>query len=467
MKQIIWPLIFVCSFAHAQLEGIDISGKPKKAYYLSSALQPAKKRDARYIVIPTVLDKEMIRFDQVDRTLNKTVLRAEVNRTNLDDITGTITRYHPGGWKESFTTYRTGLKHGPFLSFDKEGKVLSEGAYFNDEKSGIWKEWMDSHHVKGEYVKGKKQGYWSTSNKEGKQVQQFYRLGTALGNVNADTSAIAVVYKRLKVDGRTKYRYGIINMRGKEIFPLEYERIIPQGEVIKVTKDERSGYIDYACNIVIPVVYEYITTFRRELMKVRKDGKYGYINRKNEVVIPLIYKRIGWFNQRRDLVYAQKNGKWGYLDRQGKVVIPFKFDDAEDFERAEARVQLGSKWYVINKQGKILRPYEPEIMDAEVEEIVDAPEDMGDYGRSLTTVSGSQFVLKRKPSRGWRGPFGVQDHKGNWVIPQEYDRIGPYRNGMISFRKGGLYGFFNDKGEKVVEAKYDGVRPFGWRGWDE
>lgn len=61
-----------------------------------------------------------------------------------------------------------------------------------------------------------------------------------------------------------------------------------------------------------------------ELIAVSKDGKSGFINRRNEVVIPFEYDEAYPFIN--GMVYVELYGKSGFINKNGKEIIPIKYN---------------------------------------------------------------------------------------------------------------------------------------------
>ncbi|MEJ2489196.1 MAG: WG repeat-containing protein, partial [Sulfurovaceae bacterium] len=86
-------------------------------------------------------------------------------------------------------------------------------------------------------------------------------------------------------------KYGIIDKKGKEIAPPQYDHIyyFKQG-LAKVALYGKWGYIDSKNRVIIPIKYDVVYGFERGgLCKVKLDDKYGYVNQKGEEIIPPRY----------------------------------------------------------------------------------------------------------------------------------------------------------------------------------
>jgi hypothetical protein len=89
------------------------------------------------------------------------------------------------------------------------------------------------------------------------------------------------------------------------------------------TEGALGGFINKKGDLIIPLMYEYVTSFSEGLAAVKKDGKWGFIDGNNKVVIPFIYEVTypnlyeGFVNGRASL---KKDGKSIKIDKTGKCV---------------------------------------------------------------------------------------------------------------------------------------------------
>lgn len=121
-------------------------------------------------------------------------------------------------------------------------------------------------------------------------------------------------------------KYGIINERGKQILPIEYDN---------------SGYRSM----------EYI--FSENLAMIEKAGKYGFVDRRGNIVVPLIYESAQHCTE--GLIPVQLNGLWGFVDKNGNKVCDFEFDAASFFEWGRAEVVYNGEVFKINSDGQCVK----------------------------------------------------------------------------------------------------------------
>lgn len=115
-------------------------------------------------------------------------------------------------------------------------------------------------------------------------------------------------------------KYGLINTKGEEVLPVEYEEI------------HNFGDID------------------RTRWRIKKDGLYGFIDEKAKIVIPLQYTDARFFTD--GLAPVQKNGKWGVINKKGRELVPFKYDKVNIYSNDSIQVFEKEKSFWINSKGR-------------------------------------------------------------------------------------------------------------------
>lgn len=128
--------------------------------------------------------------------------------------------------------------------------------------------------------------------------------------------------------------YGAYDRTGKQILPLEYERIYTPRVL-----DEKYNEIDY------PFIH------------VAKNGKWGVVNKLNEIIIPFVYDSYESIKPFKNNYAAVKvNEKWGFVDLKGMIVIEPIFERVEDYTPPFIIVKNREKWGAINIEGVEILP---------------------------------------------------------------------------------------------------------------
>jgi hypothetical protein len=253
----------------------------------------------------------------------------------------------------------------------------------------------------------------------------------------------------------------------------------------------KRGIIDgISGEIILPVEYDEIESFRDGLSRVKKDGKYGYIDTKGDIVVPVIYDEIGWRNYVEGMMSVEKDGKWGIINTKGDIVVPVIYDDVGwGFVECLLRVRKDGKWGFVNTSGEVVVPpiyvSVRDFRDGMAAVIVeysqtpnygdwDAPTDEYGFGKwgfintSGVLVIPAVYSEARYFEQGMAvvrnfdtGKWGVINKSGTLVVPTEYDDVGwTFVEGLLRVRKDGKWGFVNTSGVLVVDTIYDRVNDF-------
>ena len=155
------------------------------------------------------------------------------------------------------------------------------------------------------------------------------------------------------------HRWCLIDSEGRTIRELPYcelgDNVRPFHEgFASVCHQSKTGYIDKAGNLVVPVVYNAGKDYSEHRAAVFNGNHWGYLNNLGNIIVSFEYNRVRDFSE--GLAAVKKNDKWGYINDIGKTVIPFIFEDAYSFSQGLAVVQFEDKYGYINKTGQVAIP---------------------------------------------------------------------------------------------------------------
>lgn len=276
-----------------------------------------------------------------------------------------------------------------------------------------------------------------------------------------------------------EYAYGVMNTNGALVVPAKYDRIDPFCEGLAAvyefytykgnddevpTMAEKVGFIDKAGTLVIPLMYESVSSttmvwnnigmgtlkvgFSDGLISVEKDGKWGVIDKQGKTVLPFQYDNsIGSFHN--GLASFRSGETYGFLDKTGKVVIAPAYDSVNDFLNGYAVVTNYDRNYnglsgAINAQGKLVVPIQYTSMD--------------DFHDGMARVSDQS------------NQYGFVNTSGVLVAPIQYTTAYSFSDGlaMVAVEDERFsapvvqarYGYINTQGEAVIPLKYSGASSF-------
>jgi hypothetical protein len=213
--------------------------------------------------------------------------------------------------------------------------------------------------------------------------------------------------------GDSNQRFGIVDLNGKFIIPLEYEKLSKNYDegLYVAYKKGRVGFIDFNGKTVAPFAFEPIIV--GEEIRVIRDVGFSeghiYLRQKGEMVLldtkgkvrarekqftlpqidRLLFRQVGNMaiyaaesesnriqflvdgrlyerpggsidNEKDELELREgrlavyRNGKWGYLNEDGVEVIPCQFEEAGKFKGGTAFVKQEGTFQIINHSGRVL-----------------------------------------------------------------------------------------------------------------
>ncbi len=291
-------------------------------------------------------------------------------------------------------------------------------------------------------------------------------------------------------------RDGVFDSTGHEILPCQYKSIQISNPNLFIVSDwdnRISGAVNRNGDTVVPfgnqMMYCYYGT---PFVEIVRDGKSGVLNAQGKLLLPCVFDGLELSSRITQGRFPCKRGdKWGVVDSLGNSVLPFAYDGKiytiSNMNLFAVRLQpmLGDDNGValVNLQGKVLASklsiwmesisgksiaaisyqddysrLQMDIYDASGQ-LLDSYEDMkydevGEYyGRS------SMIPVKRN------GKWGFVNHDFELIVPCQYEDAFFDWDGYARVKTVNGFQLIDERGEKVVEARYDRIDPSGVNGW--
>ncbi len=197
-------------------------------------------------------------------------------------------------------------------------------------------------------------GYYYVS-KRGKKVTDTYEWAGEFHNNRA-------VVGRERILSTKGNIYGVIDKEGMWKVRPKYDDISDFSRgLAAVCLNGKKGFIDINGNVVIPLVWDTVTSFGTGGLAFAR-ANYPMVScmidasGKQQLMLPLECQYARSFSE--NMLAAKGEQGWGYIDREGKWVIAPEYDEIGDFSDGVAPVCKGEKWSFIDSEGK-------EVMDVE------------------------------------------------------------------------------------------------------
>jgi hypothetical protein len=134
--------------------------------------------------------------------------------------------------------------------------------------------------------------------------------------------------------------------------------------------------------------------------------------------------------------YDDESDKFGIIDKTGKIILKPTYEEMTLIENGYCRFKENEKWGLMNEKGiKILKPQ------------FDDRFSICYFGYKDGLISA---VKNNK--------YGFYDYKGNLVIQHKYDYAQQFCNGMAWVKVGEKYSFIDNQGNYVTDKWFDDVK---------
>jgi hypothetical protein len=239
--------------------------------------------------------------------------------------------------------------------------------------------------------------------------------------------------------------YGILSQPIPDCleFGLFSEGLAP----IRAYSTRKVGFVDTSGKVVIPCIYDYAYSFSDGIAVVSNivNGRVqsGYIDKKGKVILPLQYERISAFNAGHGLIQTATG--FSYVDRTGKLKTPPAEFGQQFLEFSSGLAMGGTR----NPDGSMTYTYfDNNFKKAfSINALYSGP------------FKGEVAIVRLPPNT-----ISLIDKKGNKVkdLPPGLQGIDFFAEGMFGVKYNRKWGFMNEKGNMVIQPKYDSVSAFSF-----
>lgn len=228
--------------------------------------------------------------------------------------------------------------------------------------------------------------------------------------------------------------YGVIDVQGKVIVPLEYDYVGRMSEdIIVVRKDGMYGCFDKTGKQVVPMEYEEIREYAGGMARIRFIGKFGFIDKKGEFLVAPFSDEVENFKE--DCCLVTIRNKVGFVTLQGDWIAAPMYDAGGSFSGGYAYLSQAGKYGFIDKTGEFVIPMKYS------------------NARDFNPVYGLACVAEN-------GMWGVIDVRGNYVVPAAYDNVVVTADGYICAEKNGKFGIFSSSGRVIYPVECDRIEHY-------
>lgn len=168
------------------------------------------------------------------------------------------------------------------------------------------------------------------------------------------------------------YRYGYLDLQGREVIPAKFETAndFQEGKAVVKLKDNQFALINISGRVLKTYNYANVGNLGEGLLPIQPtaDSKFGYINENGAIVIKPQFIFAQPFKQGRAVVNIAEDfrNKTGLIDRNGSFVINPIYNDINLLGEGRAAVgkavdeekpYLGSKYAIADINGTLLTDF--------------------------------------------------------------------------------------------------------------
>lgn len=274
------------------------------------------------------------------------------------------------------------------------------------------------------------------------------RLTELYESVSYEYSYIATAYSEMKIPSSDWYipaydgeRWGYVGVNGRTNIAFDYEEAVPfSGNYAVVKIDGVYTLIDKEglWNAVDKNGLDTVTSLLGTRLIGVKDGQYGIYSN--------TFNRLG--SESYDnayfggdgLIMAQKGGKWAILDNNLNMVTDYIFTDVAvnsrglAFSGDYAVVADETGYFLINRDGEAC--FENRFAGAK-------------------GVEEGLFAVQNDD-----GKWGFADEKGQLIVEYKYDDAYSFSNRLAAVKYAGEWGYINKYGTLIMDLQYEQAYPF-------
>lgn len=275
-------------------------------------------------------------------------------------------------------------------------------------------------------------------------------------------------YQNIEFDTKNKLfivkkdtQYGIYDIKGKNIIPVEYDYILVQGNYIYAELEDKIKYFNTSGEKIEEIKFASIvsTINDKYYITIDEDGNYGVIDENQNILVENTYSYIDYAFENYFIVL--RDGKLGIIDKSNNILVEFKYDVLQCINGTQ----------VI--QGQISDIDTVDVYSNQIKKVasVDNPviSVANDYIEVYSEKSTKYFdfdgnektntqVLKENElfAVEKNGKWGMTDKYGNIVVECIYEKVTELNEyGFAGIKLDGKWGVIDKTGQIVLEPTYD------------
>lgn len=287
------------------------------------------------------------------------------------------------------------------------------------------------------------QNKWGVINQDGEEViQPSYQEMIVIPDKTKDV--FICTYNVNEETGT--YQTKAINSKNEEILTGydqiealdnmdENSNVWYEENVLRVEKDGKYGLIDLLGKELLPIEYDEITVLEgiENSIIIKKDNKIGLVNDTGSIIIECNYKEIKNLGStyKDGYITVDDNGKYGVISATKRQILDNKYEEIKQIALKE--------YYVVKEDGKT------KLINSKGESII---EDGFDDIKSATT-NGVIFTKNNL--------YGEMSTTGEITLETQYQDLKEANDGIYIAKQNDKYGIIDNMGNIQISYEYQGI----------
>lgn len=291
-----------------------------------------------------------------------------------------------------------------------------------------------------------------------------YKNGQAGLNKNSQ-NVIANEYEALEYDDVNQIvslekngKYGLYDLYGNMILPIQYDSLTFAGNIILASKDGKQLVFDPNGNIQKDFEYKSVmpTGDKKYLITIDLNGNYGIIDNNKNVLVENKYSYIEYAFDKYFII--TENGKAGLIDSEDNKVLESKYNVVQNIigtKIIQAITDNASEIYnskleyvykITNAHIYIRENYIQIVNENDMVYL-----DLDGQKQEAKNVLTNNTIFAQKENDKW----GFVDKNGNKVVDYIYDMVTDVNKyGFAGVKKDGKWGVIKSDGSLIQEPIY-------------
>ena len=251
--------------------------------------------------------------------------------------------------------------------------------------------------------------------------------------------------------------WGVVDLEGNNIVPIDYDNIIIGGKYINAQKGEDTLIFDASGNNIDTDILSYNQVNDKYAIVIDKNNNYNIVDNAGNKKLNENYTYIEYLNNDEFIVTI--NGKTGIINGEGNTIIEVNYNAIQQIDDTNALQAVDSKnnrTDIIDKDMQIHEGIENAYISKETNYIkLYSETDVKYYnldGKEITykEIAPNNSIYADKKDGKW----GLVDSNGNVVVNYEYDMVTEQNGNVAGVKKDGKWQIVDTKGQLVSDNAY-------------